>query len=496
MATSHPCTRKLGKSSALPAGIAALLGLASPSAMAIPPSTVYVDTCFEGYSTSNSTHGSLRWAVANVADGGTVDATGLGCSTISLQTGAIDIANNDLRILGPGMDALNIRAKYNNALSHTRVFNHTGTGSLKLYDLEVSKGYFKNPSSAAKGGCIISSGNVYLYNVYATACQVLTDSSSASGGAIYATGRVKLKYSTLSDNTADGGASGTSRGGAVFARDGIGATSATVKYNSATGDTDTHKGFGGGLNFGGSGVLLTSTVSGNTATQFGGGIDSFDYPPASSFALLQSTVSGNYAQQLVGGVYSNATSVTLLNSTVAFNSATTVSGLLYDFSPGFAATSLFSAQYITLQSSLLSNNTYGGSFENDVSIINTGSYVTTFNPGPANNLVRASPINNCFVVAKTQSPTIIATCLPYDTLRNVCPLLGTLRDNGGLTSTHALSSGSPAIDSGANPFSFSTDQRGTGYPRVSNLVADIGAYEVQQDDIVFNANFEGCPPLF
>ena len=33
------------------------------------------------------------------------------------------------------------------------------------------------------------------------------------------------------------------------------------------------------------------------------------------------------------------------------------------------------------------------------------------------------------------------------------------------------------------------------YPRVSNGSADIGAYEVEQNDIVFNASFESCNPI-
>jgi hypothetical protein len=90
-----------------------------------------------------------------------------------------------------------------------------------------------------------------------------------------------------------------------------------------------------------------------------------------------------------------------------------------------------------------------------------------------------------------------------------CPLLGPLRANGGLTRTHALLSGSPAIDQGSeNPLNPNTnspygfDQRGAGlangsvdYPRVSGSQADIGAYEVQVADVVFNAGFDGCPAL-
>ena len=53
--------------------------------------------------------------------------------------------------------------------------------------------------------------------------------------------------------------------------------------------------------------------------------------------------------------------------------------------------------------------------------------------------------------------------------------LGELADNGGSTATHALLSGSPAIDAGDNGGAPSTDQRGG--TRVDNGTIDIGAYE-------------------
>lgn len=69
---------------------------------------------------------------------------------------------------------------------------------------------------------------------------------------------------------------------------------------------------------------------------------------------------------------------------------------------------------------------------------------------------------------------------------NTDPLLGPLQDNGGPTFTHALLTGSPAIDAGDpnfNPDSFYPpmvyDQRGTGFNRVVNGRVDIGAFEVQ-----------------
>ena len=69
------------------------------------------------------------------------------------------------------------------------------------------------------------------------------------------------------------------------------------------------------------------------------------------------------------------------------------------------------------------------------------------------------------------------------------PKLGPLASHGGLTQTHAPLVGSPAIDAGSNGLAagLSTDQRGTGFPRIYNVpgvggapgpVVDIGAYEV------------------
>ena len=55
------------------------------------------------------------------------------------------------------------------------------------------------------------------------------------------------------------------------------------------------------------------------------------------------------------------------------------------------------------------------------------------------------------------------------------PLLDFLGNNGGPTLTHALLSGSPAINAGNNDGAPITDQR--GYARIVSGIIDIGAYE-------------------
>jgi hypothetical protein len=139
---------------------------------------------------------------------------------------------------------------------------------------------------------------------------------------------------------------------------------------------------------------------------------------------------------------------------------------------------------VTLQSSLIANNTYG-STEYDLSVPHRASTTVTFSG--ANNLVRAT-----------------FAAVPDGTIKLSCPLLGPLRFNGGPTQTHALLSKSPGIAQGNNALNFSVDQRGSPFARISAAppggiaptVPDIGAYEVQQNDVVFNSGFDGCPLLF
>jgi hypothetical protein len=61
-------------------------------------------------------------------------------------------------------------------------------------------------------------------------------------------------------------------------------------------------------------------------------------------------------------------------------------------------------------------------------------------------------------------------------------VIGPLRDNGGVTPTHALLNGSPTIDHGdpagckdSQGQALTADQR--GYPRAAGGRCDIGAYE-------------------
>jgi len=74
------------------------------------------------------------------------------------------------------------------------------------------------------------------------------------------------------------------------------------------------------------------------------------------------------------------------------------------------------------------------------------------------------------------------TTAPKGTLA-VDPMLLPLAFNGGSTRTHALEPLSPAINAGSNVLSLSFDQRDAAYPRVVNVLPDMGAVEFDPDHI-------------
>ena len=67
----------------------------------------------------------------------------------------------------------------------------------------------------------------------------------------------------------------------------------------------------------------------------------------------------------------------------------------------------------------------------------------------------------------TQTNQVGSLAAPID------PGLLPLGNYGGALPTHALKVGSVAIDTGNNNAALTNDQRGTGFPRVLNSIADV-----------------------
>lgn len=465
----------------LGACLAAALCLVTPLA-ATAATTWTVDTCGEAV-TGTGTTGSLRYAAANAASGDTIDLSSLTCSTISLASGAVVFAQADITLNGPGKDALTIKG------SNDRVFQHDGFGgTLAVNNLSVANGYLHMPEGlSAYGGCIRSNGMVFLNHAAVRSCHAIASGTSARGGGIYALNELTAKYSDITGNVVSHTGAGVGDGGGIFAWGNVLIANSTLSGNSAQGGT------GGGLRASRSAAVVASTISGNVAWK-GGGIFAFDNlsSASDSFALLNSTVSGNSALENAGGAVTNAGTIHVYNSTVAFNtagSATSFSGRHY--SPGFTISdhgayytdpSHYQLKIVTLQSSIFSNNTYANPVTTPDDI-----GVAKFTVGSLNSTPTSGSNNLAFATTIFGLPNTLTT--------GVCPQLQALRNNGGPTQTHALSRGSPAIDAGntwaqgLTPF----DQRGSPFARVSGAQADVGAYERQQGDIVFDDGFDAPP---
>jgi hypothetical protein len=459
--TRRPQCRRLA------ASVAALFCLCPAATIA---GTVFVSNCFD-----NGDPGDLRHSIAGAHEFDTVDVTFCANSTISLHNGEIPVPQNYVTIKGPGVTSLEINGKYNGITQHARIFHHTGSGAISLRYLTIDSGYLID-TVEAKGGCIHSHGDINISNVIVGLCEVRTTTNAlAGGGALYAAGQINAFSSVITGNTARAGLNGRSVGGGTYSR-GLSLFSSTISYNTATTDGGTGAGSAGGFStctiqaIGGAVFLDYSTISGNSADKIGGGCIGND----SGAYLLDSTISGNAATAgPVGGIEVNSNagaSIGFYGSTIAFNTASTADSLGAVFASGINITST-EAQYVLLEDMLIANNGYG--------VADTQRDLTTGGPvtlGGTNNLIRRAP----------------GESIPADTLHDVCPLLGPLRDNGGPTLTHALLSSSPAIDHGISSGLSTWDQRGSPYARFDNGVADIGAYELQQLEIVFNAGFDGC----
>jgi hypothetical protein len=448
--------------------IAAALALTFSPIAAIADTTVIVSNC------NDSGAGSLRSAIAaaSTQSGDTVDMTQLSCSSISLTTGAITIAQQSLILEGPASQI----AVSGKTGPEDRIFNHTGYGTLSLEHVDVSYGHATG-TQQVRGGCVSSTGSVFLFYSSVSHCSANATNNYAYGGGIFARADLILNHSTIRENAVGNlPTSKVGNGGGAFVGRNLEAFYGTVADNSSNSS-------GGGLSVGAASTILASTISGNTAS-FAAGLNLFSSKPSTDRALINnSTISDNASSDIVGGVYSTIP-VKLQNSTIAFNTAVNSTFVTSTQNAAGLMLSAINGSFTAdLQSSILSDNTIGA-VENDFATASSATHVVTTTG--ANMLI-----------GKATGVVPIGT-----TVYGKCALLGPLRDNGGATKTRALMTHSPAIDAGnnnaVNPLTmgpYANDERGPGYPRVDNGQADIGAYEIQHADIVFDGGFDGCALL-
>ena len=412
--------------------------------------------------------GSLRIVAGAAADGDTIDMSGLSCSTITLTQGAIAVTKAGLIFQGP--------TPVPPAVGPTLTIDGNGGAGIinsaqdvTINNLSLTHASLVVTDGKASGGCIYSYYDTTLNDSTVTNCAAT--GARASGGAIYSFyGGVTVTNSTVSGNTSTVSTTAASTemypqavAGGVYSYTALTITGSTISDNSAVvgtiAGTNPAYSFGGGISISPgqynnpvSDSITGSTISGNYA-YFAGGVYA-----NGNFTITDTTVSGNTAVINGGGVRAlNALSIKVQNSTIAFNTAYSVGGVVLP-QKGTA----------TFNSTIVSNN------------VTTNT--TYFADVDAFSAITVAGANN--LVVDSDAATVTFTNPPI----TLDPLLAPLANNGGPTQTHALTKGSPAIDAGNNVAGLATDQRGVGYPRTIGPATDIGAFEL---DLIFADGFEG-----
>lgn len=241
-----------------------------------------------------------------------------------------------------------------------------------------------------------------------------------------------------------------------FGRSGGGIlTLGTLTIRDTQIDRNIVSGQGGGIAAGGTTYIFNSSVTRNEALQAGGGINA-----GGDLYLINSTISGNVADAGInagnvpgGGIYllsqMSASSLTVVNSTIASNRCSGIGGGIRNDGPGV----------ISLGNTMIADNfCFGGIHDVSGPVVSNGF-----------NLV---------------SNTVGSTGWSATDLINVAAGLAPLGDNGGGSYSHAFTPGSPAINAGSTKLAIDpttglplqADQR--GFTRLVGSSVDIGAYEM------------------
>lgn len=383
----------------------------------------------------------------------------------------------------------------NNSDNSLHVVSVSGKTST-LDGIQITAG---NADAGQGGGVLSQSSILTLTNV------TVTGNQANQGGGIYNTGTLTVTNSTVSSNTAYGYsygyyyAYGSANGGGIFNASAATLTisNSTVSNNLAEGSGSSYNyydyaygygyGYGGGI-YNDTAATLTltgSTLSSNSARGYGYGYGYYYYSYGAGYGYG-------------GGIY-NASTVALTNSTLSSNSAYGYgSGSYYGYGGGYGG-GIYNANSATLTNNTLSGNsaTGGGTYTYGYG----GNIYVSGTTTLANSIVAGGSATNggpdVSGALTSQGHNLIQNIAGgsgYNAtdLKSVDPMLGSLANNGGPTQTHALLTGSPAINAGDNVRAvdatgntLTTDQR--GQLRISNGTVDIGAYEMQNRTPIANA---------
>jgi hypothetical protein len=435
-----------------------------------------------------------------------VDKPG-GHNQIQVHINDITIANGNVSGNGGGVLNDEILIISNCTIRNNNASNNGGgiynaDGGLSLIDSVVISNTVTDASYLGGGGGIYNTnGDVILINT-----DVMSNTGASAyvfggGGILNFSGRMTLIRSSVRNNIVTTDEIGSSAdGGGIFSWYGnLSLMDSTVNGNSASSSDFMVESAGGGIYiFAGEASLDNSIISDNSTSIGGGGI----YNVHGNLIISNSTINNNTSAR-GGGIDNSGTdaSVVIKNSSIVSNTVTGQGGGLYHFygdvsligstfsnnSAGYQGDGLFvfdDALLTAINSTISGNSLYlDGNIEISHSTISDtihggiqGEYGSVY----LKNTILAANCSNIITSLGHNLISDSANCDLTPTTGDIVgqdPKLTPLAQFGGNTNTHALSSDSPAIDTGIctdiHDILVSTDQRGAS----RDGACDIGAYE-------------------
>lgn len=339
--------------------------------------------------------------------------------------------------------------------------------------LYFSLGVFGSPQTITLSGTeIVIAANGSL-TIIGTGANRLTISGNNASRIFSVSDNAVVNISYLFFTRGNGaGAANTGRGGAIYNNGGTTEISKCVfNANSAM--------LGGAMNNATAGTLTIrdSNITGNQATSVGGALQNFS---TSTLHLINTAINYNTAGTSTtgGGAIQGNGTITMTNVTMSANSTQASGGAIY-----------YNGTGLTMTNTTISNNTaatnaggvHKSTATNNANIRNSIIAGNTGGASPDVTNVINSLGNNIIGTVGTSTGWVATD------LQNTNPLLVPFGNNGGNGLTHALLSGSPALNGGQNcvitrncltansPVFVDTDQRGAS--RFSDATVDIGAFE-------------------
>ncbi len=337
-------------------------------------------------------------------------------------------------------------------------------GSLNLSDTSVdgNQGYGSGGgihTSGYDGGAEVTILGGSLSNNQAFTWECDGTCPGLGGGLANSAGPVRLDQVSVVGNTVDG------FGGGVYNGSGgetliLGTRiSENAAFESVSYADD---GSGGGVFTYGELTIDSTAISSNASDVNGGGIAACDSDP---MTITNSTISGNSA--LTGGGLSNDACGSGSLMDTQLNNVTITANTAYESGGGIDNTS----------APLLVDNSIVAGNQIDDGLVTADDCAGAAASGGGFNLIGVA---GCGIADGVDGNQVGSLATPLD------PFLGVLADNGGSTETHALLTGSPAIDNGdpGDPIEGipstceSVDQRGISRPQ--GAACDIGAFELDE----------------